>query len=63
MFYLQLNEGMGSDNQVIIRDLKTIRGVTNRIRKGYYKAGQWKLYSFTDIYNDDTYIYIGIISK
>lgn len=53
----ELYNPCGSDYTTIIRDLKTIKGVKNRL-KGYSREGikQINIYSVTNIYNRNTYV-------
>lgn len=46
-------EKLGSDGKVIWRDLKTMRGVLNRLRRLGWT--QWSLYTFTNFYDDKTF--------
>jgi len=36
---------LGSDWTCICKDLKTVRGVQNRIVRGKWPAGKWRVYS------------------
>ena len=47
-------EDLGSNGRMITRDLKTLRGVENRIPKSWHKTG-YSIYTFTNFYNDDTF--------
>lgn len=49
-----IDEPVGSDGRFIDRDLKTVRGVVNRIRKA--RPGKsFKVFSFTNFYDNKTY--------
>lgn len=50
----------GCDGSWIINDLKTLRGVKNRILKNEYLINnknnvKFEIYSYTNIFNDDTF--------
>ena len=53
----------GTENTWLINDLKTLRGVQNRVLKGYIPAGthKIKISSYTNLYNEDTYTLRDII--
>jgi hypothetical protein len=38
----------GSDYTCICRDLKTVRGVQNRLIKGAWPSGTWRIYNCLD---------------
>lgn len=44
----------GGLNKLIIRDLKTLKGVINRFNK-YYPFKECTIFTFTNFYNDDTF--------
>jgi phage terminase large subunit-like protein len=46
-------EKLGSDGKAIIRDLKTLKGVVNRLEKYGWK--EYRIYSFTNFYDDKTF--------
>ena len=49
-----LDEPIGSDGRFIDRDLKTVRGVVNRIKRA--RPGKsFKVFSFTNFYDDRTF--------
>ena len=49
----------GTDYAMIYDDLKTLRGVLNRMKKWSWKHEKEivgvKIYTYTDLYEDDTY--------
>jgi hypothetical protein len=45
-YYLQCDNQLGTTHQVIINDLKTKKGIINRILKGSYPYGLWKVYKY-----------------
>ena len=47
-------EGLGSEGRMIVRDLKTVKGVINRIPSTWYDEG-FSIYSFTNFYRDSTF--------
>ncbi len=47
-------EPLGTGNKMIIPDLKTARGAIRRCNK-YWKGKVFRVYSFTDFYDDSTY--------
>lgn len=48
------DEPIGSDGRFIDRDLKTVRGVVNRIKRA--RPGKsFKVFSFTNFYDDKTF--------
>lgn len=50
-------EPCGGTNKVIIKDLKTARGALNRCLKAF-KEKPFRLYTFTNFYNEDTFTLI-----
>ena len=49
-----IDEPVGSDGRFIDRDLKTVRGVVNRIRTA--RPGKsFKVFSFTNVYDNNTF--------
>lgn len=46
-YYLQCENQLGTTHQVIINDLKTKKGIINRILKGSFPCGLWKVYKYT----------------
>jgi hypothetical protein len=42
------------EGRVIIRDLKTLRGAVNRMRKAY-PGRNFKVFTFTNFYDNDTF--------
>jgi hypothetical protein len=48
------DEGVGSSCRFIDRDLKTVRGVVNRIQRRYPDKS-FKVFSFTNFYDDQTF--------
>ncbi|MFA5132868.1 MAG: hypothetical protein WC444_06105 [Candidatus Paceibacterota bacterium] len=56
--------GLGSDNGIFIRDLKTLKGAANRILKGLgFLPGTWKLYTYTRTFDESTYTIRATITK
>lgn len=50
------SEPVGTENQMIIRDLKTIRGAINRIKKiSRWNDKGFKLFSYVNLYNSATH--------
>ena len=47
------SEVLGTDNRIIINDLKTVRGAIARCNKQWHN--NFKLYSFTDIYDNTSF--------
>lgn len=47
------NEHCGSDGKHIIKDLKTVRGVINRMNNLRYE--HYKIYSYTNFYKRSTF--------
>ena len=47
-------EPLGTGNKMIIPDLKTARGAIRRCNK-YWKGKVFRVYSFTDFYDESTY--------
>jgi hypothetical protein len=45
---------LGTSGQFIDRDLKTVRGVANRIRRAFPNRS-FKVYTFTNFYDDKTF--------
>ena len=49
-----IDEPVGSDGRFIDRDLKTVRGVVNRVKKA--RPGRsFKVFAFTNFYDDKTF--------
>ena len=48
------SEPLGSGNKMIIPDLKTARGAIRRCNK-YWSGKEFRVYSFTDFYDESTY--------
>ncbi len=48
------DEPVGSGGRSIDRDLKTVRGVVNRLRKAW-PGKAFKVYTFTNIYDPKTF--------
>ena len=55
--------GVGTENGVFANDLKTVRGVKNRILNGVFLAGEWVIYRFSNALNDETYVEVGRVTK
>lgn len=56
---------LGSDGTIICKDLKTVRGVQNRIIKGYALKGNWNIYRVheNDWYKDTGHFLVGKVTK
>ena len=56
---------LGSDYTVMCKDLKTVRGVQNRILRGRWPAGQWRIYTchIEDWYKRTGHFLIGKCTK
>jgi len=50
----QTDEPVGSSGRAIDRDLKTVRGVVRRLEK-VWSGKSFKVFSFTNIYDDKTF--------
>ena len=48
------SEPLGSFGRMVISDLKTARGAFRRCNK-YWKGKVFRVYSFTDFYDESTY--------
>jgi hypothetical protein len=48
------SEPCGTEGRHIFHNLKTLRGAINRVNK-WYKYGHFKIYSFTNFYDDKTF--------
>jgi hypothetical protein len=48
------DEPIGTEGRTIHRDLKTVRGVTNRMRR-LWPGKSFKVFSFTNFYDDKTF--------
>lgn len=48
------DEPIGSDGRSIDRDLRTVRGVVNRLKRAWPDKS-FKVFSFTNFYNDKTF--------
>lgn len=48
------SEPVGSDNRLIIRDLKTIRGVKKQCSK-IFKNKKYRLFTFSNFYDESTF--------
>lgn len=55
----------GSDWTVICKDLKTVRGVQNRIVKGHSPPGKWRIYQCheKDWYKATGHFLVGKVTK
>jgi hypothetical protein len=53
----------GSDNGGFISDLKTVRGVKNRIIKGVYRSGEWVIHRCTYTISGRSYEEVGRVTK
>ena len=55
----------GSDWTCICRDLKTVRGVQNRLTKGRWPTGTWRIYSCheSDWYKATGHFLVGKLHK
>ena len=47
-------EPLGSENRLIIKDLKTIKGAINRCKKAF-RNKPFKLFTFTNFFDDSTF--------
>jgi hypothetical protein len=48
------DEGVGTEQRFIVRDLKTVRGVVNRVQRA--RPGKsFKVFTFTNFYDDKTF--------
>lgn len=56
---------LGSDWTVICKDLKTVRGVQNRIVRGYAPSGIWRIYRVheNDWYKETGHFLVGKVYK
>jgi hypothetical protein len=45
---------VGGMDKIIVRDLKTLKGVINRFKK-WYPFKECTIFSFNDFYNNDTF--------
>ena len=50
----QTDEPIGSGGRAIDRDLKTLRGVVNRLKKAW-PGKSFKVFTFTNIYDPSTF--------
>jgi hypothetical protein len=49
-----IDEPVGGDGRTIIRDLKTLRGVVNRMKKSWPRKS-FKVFTFTNFYDQKTF--------
>ena len=49
-----IDEPVGGDGRSINRDLKTLRGVVNRLKKAW-PGKSFKVFTFTNFYDDKTF--------
>ena len=49
-----IDEPVGTDGRIIIRDRKTLRGVVNRLKKTW-PGKSFKVFTFTNIYDPNTF--------
>ena len=64
-FYIKMYNKNGDNpcgctyNYLSRQELKTVKGMINRINKGYYNipkdATKIEIYEYTNVYNEDTY--------
>jgi len=54
------DEPLGSGGRFIDRDLKTVRGVVNRIQRRYPDKS-FKVFSFTNFYDDQTFRLVHVL--
>lgn len=48
---------LASDNNVMMGDLKTLRGAINRLKKqSNLHAGLWHIYSYSNLYDQNTHV-------
>ena len=55
----------GSDWTLICKDLKTVRGVQNRIVRGKWPSGEWRIYNCheADWYGRTGHFLVGKVNK
>lgn len=54
----------GSDSGAFITDLKTVRGIKNRILNGNgWMAGEWVIYKFAKAFDESSYNEVGRFVK
>ena len=65
LFFIERRSGVtnSADNGSFISDLKTVRGVKNRILNGAYLVGEWTIYRCTDTGRGISYVKVGIVTK
>jgi hypothetical protein len=56
-------ELLGSDNQAIDNKSKTESPIIRRIQKGVFPKGIWRIYRFSNFYDEDTFKLIKTIRK
>ena len=58
------DEPLGTDNRMIWKDLKTVHGAVSRIQE-YLKAQEkgWKIFSFTNFYDNKTFKLVALKPK
>jgi len=56
---------LGCDHTVIAKDLKTVRGIQNRIIRGHAPAGKWFIYRVheNDWYKGTGHFLVGKVNK
>jgi hypothetical protein len=66
-FAVRIEDGkevLGSDNSMFIKDLKTLSGVKNRVKKAKaINKGTYKIYRYTNVFDEDTYKLVGTVKK
>ena len=63
MRVLITNGGLASDNNIIVTDLKTLRGIINRFMRYHVKNGRWFFLSYRHFYDDSTFDLLTIIDR
>ena len=55
--------GIGSENGFFVNDLKTVKGVRDRILNGVFLKGEWIIYRFSDAMDESTYTEVARVTK
>jgi len=65
LYAVHESERCGSDWTVIAKDLKTVRGIRNRILRGYAPKGEWRIYYVheEDWYKRTGHFLVGKVNK
>lgn len=57
-------EMLGSDNSIFIKDLKTLSGVKDRIKKvKNLNKGRYKIFTYTNVFDTDSYKLVGSVLR